>query len=191
MDKLITNQAEKIADLPIFEKLKNRLDESKLTELAADNKKMAVKRLTELERKNLITIFTESDTGISAGASVTEKSASFGSVINFGACLTNNQLQTIIKLRSGQTNLRSRSWISKNHGTKVCRACGISTETFGHISGFCPSLKKYRHDRHDTVVRILGEAIKYTAGNSSAIVNINPTIAANVQHNKPDKSSVA
>ena len=37
-----------------------------------------------------------------------------------------------------------------------CRRCGMTTETCGHISGWCPSVKRSRILRHNSLCKILG-----------------------------------
>ena len=35
-----------------------------------------------------------------------------------------------------------------------CRRCGLTNETIGHVSGFCPKMKRCRIKRHDSICRL-------------------------------------
>ena len=69
---------------------------------------------------------------------------------------TNGETIDAILLRSNCIPTRECiSRYTQSTDTK-CRRCGMTTETCGHISGWCPSVKRSRILRHNSLCKILG-----------------------------------
>ena len=86
----------------------NQLDTSKLTAILNDEKKCKPKRLTECLRKQCISLWTTTPTGISAGSNMMIKSMVTKSALEHATNLTTSQFKALIQIRSGCVNLRTR-----------------------------------------------------------------------------------
>ncbi|MCG8078438.1 MAG: hypothetical protein JAY75_19635, partial [Candidatus Thiodiazotropha taylori] len=62
---------------------------------------------------------------------------------------------TALKLRSNTFPCRA-VMAKAGGGDPTCRQCHQTVETIGHISGHCPSVKKYRIKRHDIIANKIG-----------------------------------
>jgi hypothetical protein len=162
----------------------DQLDLSQLTIILSDNKKCKSRRIIENLRKQSISQWISTPTGISAGTNMLCKSIVVKSAVEYAVNLTESQFKGLIQIRSGCSNLRTRPHQKlANNGDITCRLCKSSMESMGHVLGECPQLHKMIIARHDTVVDIL---FKHLSKSHNATAIKEPAYNINGQIYKPD-----
>jgi hypothetical protein len=73
-----------------------------------------------------------------------------------GTFLKPHEVITAIRMRTNTVPTRvfaGQRNGERGRGSVLCRHCGQTAETLGHISGYCPKTKKSRIQRHNVVLR--------------------------------------
>ena len=69
--------------------------------------------------------------------------------------LSDNEFITACKLRTNTFPTRECLARTRTQGSVLCRRCGLTVETLGHISGACPAVKDARIKRHNSICKLI------------------------------------
>jgi hypothetical protein len=161
----------------------NQLDTTKISEILEDTKSCKGKRITEFLRKQCISLWLTTSTGISAGSQILHQSTVVKSAIEYAPQLTNSQFHAALQMRSGCVNLRTRPHIRRQAHDINCRLCHGAMESIGHVLGDCPETHGLVVKRHDCVV---DRIYKMLSTQSNCLVLKEPSYHINGRTLKPD-----
>ena len=149
----LTDASNALQKSNIFE---NRIDLGKVTTILNDEKMCKSRRLTTELRQQCISLWCDTNTGLSAGATLLKQSIVSKSALEYAVCMTESQFKATVQIRSGCVNLRTRPHQRKLNKNNInCRLCQHSIESIGHVLGECKQLHGYIIKRHDAVVDVL------------------------------------
>jgi hypothetical protein len=170
--------------LQVSKVFENHLDLTPLKIVLEDNKRCKAKRLTESLRKQCVSRWFDTNTGIQAGSKILKKSVVVKSTMEYAPYLSQSQFKGLVQIRSGCVNLKTRPHQRLANGNNVsCRMCGIAMETIGHVLGECPELKNMIVKRHDAAVDII---YKHLHPRSDSVTLKEQVFEVNGRNLKPD-----